>query len=52
MIIPQVIKKTLDLVTKINQSDEDMQKLYEANSSDAVPGWTLIYNQASGYFVH
>lgn len=51
-IIPQVVNKTLDIVTKVNEFPEEMQKLYTANSANAVPGWTLIYNQATDYFVH
>jgi len=43
-VIPQVVHKTLDLVLKINQHEEEMKKFEASDSADAVAGWTLIFN--------
>lgn len=50
-VIPQVVNKTLDLVLDANSSSENMEKLLQVNEANAVDGWTLIYNEATDYFV-
>jgi len=41
----------LDLVLDINKSEESFKKLLSANKVDAVPGWDLIYNEETDYYV-
>ena len=50
-VIPEVVHKTLDLVLDANAAPENMEKLLAADKPDAVKGWTLIYNEATDYFV-
>jgi hypothetical protein len=46
-----VVNKTLDLVLDINRNPESKEKLLNANTPDYVPGWQLIYNENTDFYL-